>query len=415
MIRVLSIIGTRPEAIKVIPVIRELTSHPGVFSSKLCITAQHRQMLDQVLSLFGVTPDHDLNIMRPAQSLTDITTAVMQGLVPILEAERPDWVLVQGDTTTTIAASLAAFYAHIPIGHIEAGLRTFDKYRPFPEEINRRLTSVLADVHFAPTAWAAGNLYREGVPEERVVITGNTVIDALQHVASMSFDPTGTPLAGLPIGRKRIILVTTHRRENFGAGLEAVYAGLRTLADRYDDIHFAFPVHLNPNVREPVQRFLGDARNVTLLPPLDYLPMVWLMKHCHLVITDSGGLQEEAPGLGKPVLVLRETTERPEGVEAGTVKLVGTDRDILVEWGTRLLDDQDLYQRMSQATNPYGSGDAATHIARVLSHGRIAEVAPAVQSERSGALAVLAQIAKRLDGLPPMGGQGNVAPNLSTG
>lgn len=366
MIKVLSVFGTRPEAIKMAPVVRELARHPDVFESKVCVTAQHREMLDSVLKLFEITPDYDLDIMRPEQSLTDVTTAVLRGMEPVLAAEKPDWVLVQGDTNTAMAASLAAYYQQIKVGHVEAGLRTHDKYQPFPEEINRRVVGVIADLHFAPTEWAANNLRREGVPEERIVVTGNTVIDAIQHVAALPFDPVGTPLAGLPIEEKRIILVTAHRRENFGRGMEEICCGLRQVAEQFEDVHLAFPVHPNPHVQEPVHRWLDGMANVTLLPPLDYQPMVWLLKQCHFVITDSGGLQEEAPGLGKPVLVLRETTERPEGVEAGTVKLVGPDRQSIVEWAGQLLGNELAYRRMARATNPYGDGAADERIVRAL-------------------------------------------------
>lgn len=368
--KILSVFGTRPEAIKMMPVVRELIRRPEHFTSRICVTAQHRQMLDQVLDLFHIVPHYDLDIMRPGQSLNGVTAAVLQGLHPILEAERPDWVLMQGDTTTAMATSLAAFQAGLRIGHVEAGLRTYDKYRPFPEEMNRRITSTLADLHFAPTKWAADNLRREGVSAEHIAVTGNTVIDALQRVAAMPFDPTGTPLAGLPFRSKRLITVTAHRRENFGRGMEDICAGLRTVAERHGDVHIVWPVHPNPHVREPAYRYLGDVPNVTLLPPLDYHPLVWLLTQSYFVITDSGGLQEEAPGLGKPVLVLRETTERPEGVAAGTVRLVGTDREQLVIWTTRLLDDEHTYSDMARAVNPYGTGDAAVHIADALCHWR---------------------------------------------
>lgn len=349
-----------------VPVVRELLRHPSVFTSRVCVTGQHREMLDQVLDLFGVTPHYDLNIMRPNQSLTDITATVVRGLGPILMAERPDWVLVQGDTTTTMAASLAASFLNCRVGHVEAGLRTYDKTQPFPEEINRRITGVLADLHFAPTEWAASNLYREGVSPDSVVVTGNTVIDAIQNVAARPFDPVGTPLGDLPVGRKRIIVVTAHRRGNFGDGMETICSALRELARRHREIHLVWPVHLNPNVNGVAHRYLDDMSNVTLLPPLDYRPLVWLLKQAYFVITDSGGLQEEAPGLGKPVLVLRETTERPEGVTAGTVKLVGADREKLLYWATQLLNNSETYEAMARAINPYGSGDAAQRIVRAL-------------------------------------------------
>lgn len=355
------------------PVVRELAKHPETFRSVVCVTGQHREMLDQVLELFEIVPDYDLAVMTPGQTLAGVTAAVLTGLDRVLEEVRPDWVLVQGDTTTAMAASLGAFYRRIPVGHVEAGLRTDDKWQPFPEEINRRITGVIADLHFAPTAWAANNLRREGVPEERIVVTGNTVIDAIQWTSELPFDPTGTPLADLPIGEKRLIVVTAHRRENFGQGIAEICAALRELATR-DDVHVVYPVHLNPNVREPVHAALDGVQNITLLPPLEYRPLVWLLQQCHFVISDSGGIQEEAPGLGKPVLVLRETTERPEGVEAGTVRLVGACREPIVEWATRLLDDPVRYELMAQAVNPYGHGEAATRIKGVLARSFRAQV-----------------------------------------
>jgi len=366
MIKVLTVFGTRPEAIKMAPVVQALARDPTAFTVRVCVTAQHRELLDQVLALFHIAPDYDLDIMRPNQSLAGTAAAVLLGLEPVLEAERPDWVLVQGDTTTVAAASLAAFYSGCRVGHVEAGLRTYDRSQPFPEEMNRRIASLLGDLHFAPTERAAANLRREGIPADRVIVTGNTVIDAIRQVADLPFDPAGTPLADLPLGRRRLILVTAHRRENFGRGMEEICAGLRTLAERHDDIHLVYPVHPNPNVREPVCRLLGGIPNITLLPPLEYQPLVWLMKQSHFVITDSGGIQEEAPGLGKPVLVLRRTTERPEGVEAGVVKLVGPDRAAIAAEAERLLRDPVYYQQMARAANPYGDGRAAERIASAL-------------------------------------------------
>jgi UDP-N-acetylglucosamine 2-epimerase (non-hydrolysing) len=365
LITVLSVFGTRPEAIKMAPVVRDLAKHPDTFRSVVCVTGQHREMLDQVLQLFEIEPDYDLAVMTPGQTLAGVTAAVLIGLDRVLDEVKPDWVLVQGDTTTAMAASLGAFYRRIPVGHVEAGLRTDDKWQPFPEEINRRITGVIADLHFAPTEWAANNLRREGVPEERIVVTGNTVIDAIQWAAEQPFDPAGTPLADLPIGEKRLILVTAHRRENFGQGISEFCAALRELATR-DDVHIVYPVHLNPNVWEPVHAALGGVPNVTLLPPQEYRPMVWLLQQCHVVLTDSGGIQEEAPGLGKPVLVLRETTERPEGVEAGTVRLVGAHRKRIVEWVTQLLDEFIAYDRMARSVSPYGDGQAAKRLVEVL-------------------------------------------------
>jgi UDP-N-acetylglucosamine 2-epimerase (non-hydrolysing) len=365
-LKVLTIFGTRPEAIKMAPVLKVLEAHPDRVESRVCVTAQHRQMLDQVLELFDIVPDHDLDLMTQDQTLAQVTAAVSTHLEPVLAAERPDWVLVQGDTTTVMAASLLAFYHRIQVGHVEAGLRTRDKYRPFPEELNRRVAGVVADLHFAPTAWARDNLLHEGVPPETIYVTGNPVIDALLMVAARPYHPESGPLAGLPWER-RLILVTAHRRENFGRPLERICAALARIACRYpDDVHIVYPVHLNPHVQGPVYRLLGDVPNVTLLPPLDYLPLVHLMKRCTLVLTDSGGIQEEAPGLGVPVLVLREVTERPEGVDAGTVRLVGTRTEDILREASRLLDDPAAYQHMAHAVNPYGDGHAAEYIVEAL-------------------------------------------------
>lgn len=366
MIKVLSIFGTRPEAIKMAPVVKELEKHPGEIISRVCVTAQHREMLDQVLELFEIVPDYDLNLMQPNQTLSELTAQVFTDLDPIIQQERPDWVLVQGDTTTVMAASLVAFYHQVKVGHVEAGLRTRDKWQPFPEEINRKVAGVVADLHFAPTERARKNLLREGVDPGAIFVTGNPVIDALLQVASKPYDVENGPLAGIPWG-KRILLVTAHRRENFGEPLERICAALREIAERYKgDVHVVYPVHLNPNVQEPVYRLLGDVPNITLLPPLDYLPLVQLMKRSYLVLTDSGGIQEEAPGFGKPVLVLREKTERPEAVDAGTVRLVGTDSGQIVMWARRLLDDVVVYDQMAHAVNPYGDGRAARRIVNHL-------------------------------------------------
>jgi UDP-N-acetylglucosamine 2-epimerase (non-hydrolysing) len=323
-------------------------------------------MLDQVLRLFEIRPDYDLNLMRENQTLAQITAAAFTGLDEVVRREAPDWLLVQGDTTTVLAASLVAFYHRIRVAHVEAGLRSHDKYQPYPEEINRRVAGVVADLHFAPTETARENLVKEGVAAETIHVTGNTVIDALQYAAALPFDFLTSALAHLPTD-KRWILVTAHRRENFGAPLERICAALEIVARRYADrVHLIYPVHLNPNVERPVRNLLGRVENISLLPPLDYLPMVHLMKRCDLVLTDSGGLQEEAPGLGKPVLVLREVTERPEGVQAGTVKLVGSDTDRIVTETARLLDDRSEYERMAKAVNPYGDGHAAERIAKIL-------------------------------------------------
>lgn len=363
--RVLSVFGTRPEAVKMAPVVERLRHAPGV-EARVCVTAQHRQMLDQVLGLFGITPDFDLNVMEQDQALAPLTTAILRGLDPVLERFQPDWVLVQGDTTTVLATALLAYYRHIRVGHIEAGLRTGDKWQPFPEEINRRVAGVLADLHFAPTERARANLLREGVAPNRIVVTGNPVIDALRAVAARPYDPASGPLAGVPFDR-RVILVTAHRRENFGAPLERIFTALRRLAERYrDGVYFVYPVHLNPNVREPAQRMLGDVPNIALLDPLDYLPMVYLLNRATLVLTDSGGLQEEGPALGKPVLVMRQVTERPEAIEAGTARLVGTEADRIEAEVRRLLDDPQAYATMAHAVNPFGDGHAAERIVEAL-------------------------------------------------
>ena len=364
-LRVLSIFGTRPEAVKMAPVIGRLAAEPRV-ESVVCVTAQHREMLDQVLDLFSIRPDFDLDLMRPDQPLADLTAALFTGLDPVLHQVRPDWVLIQGDTTSAMAASLLAYYHRARVGHVEAGLRTGDKWQPFPEEINRRVAGTIADLHFAPTDWARQNLLHEGVPPERVIVTGNPVIDALQDVAARPYDVTRGPLAAIPWER-RVILVTAHRRENFGRPLENIFTALRTLAETYPkDVHLVYPVHLNPNVRGPAHRLLGNLPNVSLIEPLDYLPMVHLMKRAYLVVTDSGGLQEEAPALGTPVLVLREVTERPEAIEAGTARLVGTDPATILSETRRLLDDPAARQAMAHAANPYGDGHAAERIVKAL-------------------------------------------------
>lgn len=359
------------------PVVHQLSRTPGI-ESFVCVTAQHRQMLDQVLDLFGITPDIDLNIMQPDQTLAQVTAAVFTDLDPVLSDLKPDWILVQGDTTTVMAAALLAYYHRIRVGHVEAGLRTNDKWQPFPEEINRRVAGAVADLHFAPTEWSRENLLRENVPAGRIVVTGNPVIDALQSVADMSppsnvlqlltrlgvsVDASDDPASG----RQRLVVITAHRRENFGKPLEDICLAIQQLEQEYRDrVQFVYPVHLNPNVQQPVYRLLGDLPNVTLLPPMDYLPLVHLIKRAALVLTDSGGLQEEAPGLGVPVLVLREVTERPEGVEAGTVRLVGTDPNQIVAQARRLLDDPAAHAAMARAVNPYGDGKAAQRIVRAI-------------------------------------------------
>lgn len=365
--RVIVVVGTRPEGIKLAPVIRELRTRPGV-KCIVCATAQHREMLDQVLAVFGIVPDYDLGIMTENQTPAQVASAVLKGLEPVLHAERPDWVIVQGDTTTVAAAALAAYYSQVRVSHVEAGLRTRDKWRPFPEEVNRRVAGVIADLHFAPTPRARANLLHEGVPPDMVIVTGNPVIDALRWVAAQPPTRTAQELlaqAGVKRGR-RLVLVTAHRRESFGAGIVAICQALRKLAETFPDLTVIYPVHPNPNVRGPVYRLLGNLRNIMLTDPLDYPTLVHIMAHATLILTDSGGIQEEAPGLGKPVLVLREVTERPEAVETGIARLVGTDPNRIVAETTRLLEDPVEYARMARAVNPYGDGRAAERIASAL-------------------------------------------------
>ncbi|EKK5220761.1 UDP-N-acetylglucosamine 2-epimerase (non-hydrolyzing) [Cronobacter sakazakii] len=373
--RVLTVFGTRPEAIKMAPLVHALAQDPA-FDTRVCVTAQHRQMLDQVLNLFSIVPDYDLNIMKPGQGLTEITCRILEGLKPILTEFRPDVVLVHGDTTTTIATSLAAFYQRIPVGHVEAGLRTGDLYSPWPEEANRTLTGHLAMYHFAPTERSRQNLLRENIPDARIFVTGNTVIDALIAVRDrvLADEPLRLRLeTQYPFldGDKKMILVTGHRRESFGEGFEQICRALADIAAQNRDVQIVYPVHLNPNVTEPVNRILGHIENVVLIEPQEYLPFVWLMNHAWLILTDSGGIQEEAPSLGKPVLVMRETTERPEAVEAGTVRLVGTDTQRIVAEVTRLLHDEAAYQAMSHAHNPYGDGQACERILHALKNNRV--------------------------------------------
>lgn len=368
--KVLTVFGTRPEAIKMAPLVKHLQRTTGI-ESRVCVTAQHRQMLDQVLDLFEISPEHDLDLMRPGQDLTSITTEILQSLRPVLDAERPDIVLVHGDTTTTFAATLAAFYQRIPVGHVEAGLRTGNLQSPWPEEANRRLTGALARLHFAPTNVARDNLLRENVSPQSIVVTGNTVIDALLSVRAKLESTTdlGTSLAErFPYLRPgaRMLLVTGHRRENFGEGFERICRAIGRIARQYPDLDIVYPVHLNPNVREPVGRLLSDISNVHLVEPLDYLPFVYLMARSTVILTDSGGVQEEAPALGKPVLVMRDTTERPEAIDAGTARLVGTNEDSIASGVSLLLDNDAEYRRMSFAHNPYGDGSACERIARAL-------------------------------------------------
>jgi UDP-N-acetylglucosamine 2-epimerase (non-hydrolysing) len=366
--RLLIVFGTRPEAIKMAPLVLRLKADPH-FETRLCVTSQHREMLDQVLSLFAITPDYDLDIMRKAQGLTDVTTAVLEKLEAVLKEWRPDRILVHGDTTTTFATSLAAFYQKVAVGHVEAGLRSGDLQSPWPEEMNRRVTGLLTDFHFAPTAFARDNLLREGVKPERIVVTGNTVIDALLATRDkLTNDPRlrAEIAARYPfLDGRRLILVTGHRRENFGSGMEEMCRALGDLASR-GDVQVLYPVHLNPNVQEPVKRLLSANANIHLIAPQDYLPFVYLMDKAHLIITDSGGIQEEAPSLGKPVLVTRNNTERPEAVDAGTVILVGTNRARIVREATALLDDEAHYDGMARAHNPYGDGFATARIVKAL-------------------------------------------------
>jgi UDP-N-acetylglucosamine 2-epimerase (non-hydrolysing) len=366
MIKILTVFGTRPEAIKLAPVIKELEGRPGIFDSRVCVTGQHRELLDQMLDLFTIRPHYDLGVMRHDQSLTDVTVGVLAGLRHVLDAEQPDWVLVQGDTTTTMAGGLGAFSHGCRVAHVEAGLRTFDQRDPWPEEMNRRVAGVVADLHFAPTAASADNLFREGVAGDRVYVTGNTVIDSLKIVSAMPFDPRATLLGQIPLEGKRLVVTTMHRRETSREAIGEICAALVAVAGRYQDVHIVCPVHPNPNVRHPVSDLLAGIPNITLVPPLDYQPMIWLLQRCHFAVTDSGGLQEEATALGKPVLVIREKTERPEGIAAGNARVVGTDRQRLEEWMTKLLSDSRIYERMARSTDSYGTGDAARQIVDAL-------------------------------------------------
>lgn len=367
MITVLSILGTRPEAIKMAPVIRELGRLPDQVRSLVCSTGQHRQMLDQVFDLFAIRPDFDLNVMRPDQTLPQLTATLFHALDPILDQVRPDWVLAQGDTTTVFVAAVSAYYQGARFGHVEAGLRTGDKRRPFPEEINRRLAGVVADLHFAPTETARQALLREAVPDSAIVVTGNTVVDAVREIAGRPYDWGAGPLAKLPRDR-RIVTITAHRRESFGEPFRELCLAIRELAERFarQGVHFVYPVHLNPNVRRPAAEILSDLPNLSLLEPIDYVSMVQLMKRSALILTDSGGVQEEAPSLGTPVLVLRETTERPEGLASGLVKLVGTRQGTVVEEATRLLEAEPTPKTSTPVQNPYGDGRAAHRIVETL-------------------------------------------------
>lgn len=381
------VFGTRPEAIKMAPVIKELQKYPEKFQTIITVTAQHRQMLDQVLNLFQIKPDYDLNIMKSGQDLYDITSNVLLGMREVLKEAKPDIVLVHGDTTTSTAAAMAAFYAQIPVGHIEAGLRTNDIYSPWPEEMNRRITGRVCTLHFPPTPLSKSNLLKENTPEESIFITGNTVIDALHIVIKRINETPGITgsiinelsqagINPLLIGRwtnnrRKMVLITGHRRENFGNGFIDICTAIKELALKYPNTDFVYPMHMNPNVRSAIKQVFGkdlnNNINTIFIEPLDYLPFVYLMNHCFLVLTDSGGIQEEAPGLGKPVLVMRNTTERPEALEAGTVKLVGTNRELIIEQVSKLIEDQNYYNKMSHANNPYGDGLASKRIVEKLS------------------------------------------------
>lgn len=372
------VFGTRPEAIKMAPLVKEFQKHTNEFAVEVCVTAQHRQMLDQVLSLFEIKPDYDLDIMKPGQDLYDVTARVLTGMRDVLKESRPDVVLVHGDTTTSSAAALAAFYQQIPVGHVEAGLRTHNIYSPWPEEMNRQITGRIAEYNFAPTPLSKKNLLAEGIDLEKIIVTGNTVIDALYQVVDkikntstlneelrMELQKAGYNTSRLDEGKK-LVLITGHRRENFGDGFISMCKAIKALSEKYTDVDFVYPMHLNPNVRKPIHEVFGEnlngSGNMFFIEPLEYLSFVYLMDKAHIVLTDSGGIQEEAPGLGKPVLVMRDTTERPEALDAGTVKLVGTDFDKIVDNVSSLIDDADKYDKMSHAVNPYGDGKACRRI-----------------------------------------------------
>lgn len=363
MLTVLSVVGTRPEAIKMVPVIRELDKYADRVRSLVCVTGQHREMLDQVLDVFDIQPEYDLNLMQSDQTLSGLTANLFAGLDSVVARTNPDWILAQGDTTTVLVAALVAYYHRKPFGHVEAGLRTGDRYNPFPEEMNRRIADNLSELLFAPTSRSRQALLREGYPDERIRVTGNTVIDALLMMAAQPFDWSASPLAGLS-PEKRLVLVTAHRRESFGPPFREMCLAIRDLARQFEpeNVQFVYPVHLNPHVRQPVAEILSGVPNLTLTEPLDYLSLVHIMKRATLILTDSGGIQEEAPSLGVPVLVMRDTTERPEGVKAGVARLVGTQRHRIVAEATRLLCDATLHAVMATAVNPYGDGKAAARI-----------------------------------------------------
>ena len=361
--KIMPIIGTRPEAIKLAPVVYELKKYPEIFDVVTVVTGQHREMLDQVLEVFNIKPDHDLNIMTKNQTLMQITHLAMQGIFELIKKEQPDLLIAQGDTTTVFSSALVSFYERIPFAHVEAGLRTYDNYNPFPEEINRRLTAPLTELHFAPTTKSQTNLVAENIDPKKIFVTGNTVIDALMHILEQADDSTDKLLHSLKIEHKKFILVTAHRRESFGEPFKDLCEGLKQIAEQYPDFKILYPVHLNPNVRKPVRDILGELDNVVLIEPLDYFKFVHLMKHAYIILTDSGGIQEEAPSLGIPVLVLREITERPEAVEAGTVRIVGTDPSNIFNEVKQLMEDKVHYSQMARAINPYGDGKSSARIA----------------------------------------------------
>ncbi|QOX64566.1 UDP-N-acetylglucosamine 2-epimerase (non-hydrolyzing) [Anoxybacterium hadale] len=363
--KVLTVFGTRPEAIKMAPLIKKMKEEPGI-EAVLCVTAQHRQMLDQVLELFDLVPDYDLNIMKQNQTISQITSNVIMGLEEVFQKEKPDIVLVHGDTTTTFATALAAFYQQVKVGHVEAGLRTYDKYSPYPEEMNRVLTGHIADLHFAPTERNRQNLLREAISDSDIFITGNTVIDALLEVAGKPYDFEDETLRNIDFENRRVITVTCHRRENLGENMEQIFGAIRDLANEFEDTEIIYPMHMNPKVRDTANRILGNTGRIHLIEPLQYQPFVNLMAKSYLIITDSGGMQEEAPSLGKPVLVVRRETERPEAVEAGTVKLAGVSKETIYGMAKELLSEQSAYEKMAHAVNPYGDGHACERIIKIL-------------------------------------------------
>jgi UDP-N-acetylglucosamine 2-epimerase (non-hydrolysing) len=366
--KILIVFGTRPEAIKMAPLVQEFQKYPQDFDTKVCVTAQHREMLDQVLDFFNITPDFDLDLMKPGQNLYSLTADIITGMKPVLEDFNPDYVFVHGDTSTTMATSIAAFYNQSKVCHVEAGLRTHDKWSPFPEEVNRQVTGRIADFHFAPTSTSRDNLLKENIPENQIIVTGNTVIDALLASVKKVEEKPSVFVNAMreTLGDHEMILVTGHRRENHGQGFENICQALKEIAEAKPDFKIVYPVHLNPKVQEPVNRILKDVDNIILIDPLAYQDFIWMMNRSRIIITDSGGVQEEAPSLGKPVLVMRDTTERPEAVEAGTVILVGTDKDRIVSEALELINNKERFDQMSQLHNPYGDGSACKHIVNTI-------------------------------------------------